>query len=176
MEKGAVVQVWRGAFLDATPRWHERGDGSSRPAGSITSLGKPAFFLQKLATSQDPWPADSIGTGYKPKGYRLSKDDRPAFRYIIYGTEVTDALTVLENGQGIKREITLLSPVQNIYALLASGNKIELLPGGQYLVGDKEYYIQVDDNGGAQPMIRTSGTQQQLLLPVKGKIIYTILY
>ncbi|ULQ51174.1 3-keto-disaccharide hydrolase [Flavihumibacter fluvii] len=176
MEKGNLVQVWRGGFLDATPMWHERGDGSSRPAGSVVLFGTSSFFLQKLSSQQQAWSTDSAGTGYRPKGYQLDKEDRPAFRYQLYGSNVVDAMVALENGQGIKREITVKGPAQNLHALLARGKNIELLPGGLYIIDDKAYYIQVNDNGGAQPILRTSGGQQELLLPVKEKITYTILF
>ena len=175
MEKGSVVQVWRGGFLDATPMWHERGDGSSRPAGSVVHFGKSTYFLQKLSSAQAEWPKDSTGTGYRPKGYKLDKDDRPAFRYQLYGSAVQDALTVLDNGQGIKREVTVQAPVAGLYALLATGKNIELLPGGLYII-DKTYYIQVNEAAGAQAVIRTSNGAQELLLPVKEKISYTILF
>ena len=68
------------------------------------------------------------------------------------------------------------APVQDLYAQLAKGKNIELLPGGLYVVDDKTYYIQIDQAGGAQPIVRTVSGQQELLLPVKEKIIYTILF
>jgi hypothetical protein len=70
-DKGMIVQIWRGGFLDATPMWHERGDGSSKPAGSVQYFGKPAPGIAKLATADAAWPADTNGTAYKPKGYTL---------------------------------------------------------------------------------------------------------
>jgi hypothetical protein len=51
LDKGMIVQIWRGGFLDATPMWHDRGDGSSRPAGSVQYLGKPVPGILKN------WPA-----------------------------------------------------------------------------------------------------------------------
>ncbi|MBZ5858542.1 family 16 glycoside hydrolase [Flavihumibacter profundi] len=176
MEKGSVVQLWRGGFLDATPMWHERGDGSSRPVGTILALGKSNFLLQKLSSLQQPWPTDSAGTVYRPKGYRLDEANRPAFRYLIYGNNITDAIYVTANGKGIRREITMQGPTQDIYALLASGRNIEMLPGGIYAIDDRRYYIQVDDAAGVKPIIRESGGQQELLLPAGAKIIYTILF
>lgn len=175
-EKGCLVQVWRGEFLDATPMWHERGDGSSRPAGALVVFGGSDFFLRKLASPQDAWPTDSLGTGYRSKGYKLDKDDRPAFRYQIFGSNVTDAITVLGNGQGMKRELSVQGPVQGLYARIARANNITLMPGGLYIIDDKLYYLRIDDAGGAQPIIRSSNGQQELLIPVKEKISYTILY
>lgn len=37
LDKGAVIHVWRGQFLDATPMWHDRGNGVSRPMGVVNS-------------------------------------------------------------------------------------------------------------------------------------------
>ncbi len=67
LEKGTVLQVWRGEFLDATPMWHDRGDGSSRPRGSVTLLGDD--MLLGKTNGQSKWVADTTGSGYRPKGY-----------------------------------------------------------------------------------------------------------
>ncbi len=49
---GNIVQVWRGMFLDATPMWENRGDGSSRPMGVVSYLGgKPQLALARLDLS-----------------------------------------------------------------------------------------------------------------------------
>ncbi|RYZ48014.1 MAG: DUF1080 domain-containing protein, partial [Sphingobacteriales bacterium] len=80
LDNGALIQAWHGGFLDATPMWHERGDGSSRPAGSVEFLGKPAPGISTLATADAAWATDTTGTGYKPKGYVLDAEGRPAFK------------------------------------------------------------------------------------------------
>src|SRR5690606_26853971 len=38
MDHGTIVQAWRRDFLDATPMWHNRGNGTSR------ALGAPIYF------------------------------------------------------------------------------------------------------------------------------------
>jgi hypothetical protein len=176
LDKGMIVEIWRGGFLDATPMWHERGDGSSRPAGSVQYLGKPVPVIEKLSNAQAAWAPDTAGTGYKPKGYILNTNDQPTFRYIIYGSLVNDASTVLANGQGIRREITLQNQVDGLFAQLASGTNIEMQGNGLYTVDDKSYYIRIDDAGTAKPVIRDAGGKQELIIPIQKKLIYSIIF
>ncbi|QIP17241.1 DUF1080 domain-containing protein [Spirosoma aureum] len=175
LDKGAVVQVWRGLFLDATPMWHDRGDGSSRPLGMVQRMGAPVLFLTKLASPQANWVTDTTGSGYRPKGYVLDGSDRPTFRYQSYGSIVDDKIRVLEAGQGIKREVTIATPADNLYARLASGSVISPLENGMYLIDGQEY-LRIDDAGGAKPIVRESNGQKELLVPVKGKLTYSILF
>ncbi|WP_439697175.1 family 16 glycoside hydrolase [Mucilaginibacter sp. AW1-7] len=176
LDKGMIVQIWRGGFLDATPMWHDRGDGSSRVAGSVQYLGKPVPGIEKLANAQVAWAADTTGTGYRPKGYVLNADDRPTFRYIIYGSTVNDASTVIEGGHGIHREITLQNPADGLFAHLATGSNIEDLGNGTYIIDDKSYYIKIEDAAGAKPILRDAGGKQELIIPIKGKLTYSIIF
>lgn len=175
LDKGALVQVWRGNFLDATPMWHDRGDGSSRPTGMVQRMGTPALFLSKLSSPQANWPADTTGSAYRPKGYVLDESDRPTFRYQSYDTSVDDKIRVLDEGKGIQREVTVTSPSGNLYARLVSGKNISALDNNMYLVDGQEY-VRLDDMGGAKAVIRESNGQQELIVPMKGKVIYSILF
>lgn len=176
LDRGNVIQVWRGNFLDTTPMWHDRGDGSSRPAGAVQRFGKPVFSLAKLATSQSTWVADTAGSGYRPKGYILDENDRPTFVYRVYGSNVSDAVRVLDNGQGLRREITVQNPATNLYAKLAEGSTIEEKGKGMYLVDGKAYYLQLTDAGGTKPMIRAANDRKELIIPVKGKLVYSVIF
>lgn len=175
LDYGMIVQLWRGGFLDATPMWHERGDGSSRPAGSVEFLGKPAPGIATLSTADAAWATDTTGTGYKPKGYVLDGEGRPAFKYLIYGAMVNDATTVITGGQGLHREVSVQNPVANAFFRLAMGSKIEMLKGGMYSVDDK-YYIKLEDTGDEKPVVRTSGGGQELIIPIKQKLTYSIIF
>ncbi|GAB2585579.1 family 16 glycoside hydrolase [Spirosoma areae] len=175
LDKGALVQVWRGWFLDTTPMWHDRGDGSSRPMGMVQRLGAPVLFLSKLASAQANWPTDTTGSTYRPKGYVLDENDRPTFRYQSYGSSVDDKVRVLGEGKGIQREVTIANPASDLYARLISGASISALENGLYLV-DGQQYVRIDEVGGAKPTIREAGGRQELIVPVKGKLIYSILF
>lgn len=175
LDNGSIVQLWRGGFLDATPMWHERGDGSSKATGSIQYLGKPALAINKLASQQTNWVTDTAGSGFKPKGYVLDTYGRPAFRYMVYGSLVNDASTVIANGQGLHREITVQGDQKDLFIRIAQAKNIEDLQNGLYLVDDKSYYIRLDDPK-SKLVIRDNNGQKEFLLPVQGKVGYSILY
>ncbi|MDB5013908.1 MAG: hypothetical protein JWQ25_2110 [Daejeonella sp.] len=175
LDKGAVVQVWRGGFLDATPMWHDRGDGSSRPAGAVQRFGKPVLQIAKLSSPQTNWITDTTGTNFKINGYELDDSDRPGFLYSIYGKQIKDAVVVTENGKGISRTITINQPSDNLYVRLAEAATIEEL-NGSYIVDDKSYYLRVDDAEGAKPVIRDLSGRKELIVPIRSKLSYSILF
>jgi hypothetical protein len=41
LNKGQIVQIWRGDFLDATPMWNNRGNGVSKPLGAVIYINNP---------------------------------------------------------------------------------------------------------------------------------------
>jgi hypothetical protein len=176
LEHGAIVQAWRGGFLDATPMWHERGDGSSRPTGSLQLFGKPVLNLARLSSSSALWVADTAGTGYRPKGYRLDNKDRPSFQYQIYGARVNDVIRVTDNNGGLSREITIEDPPADLYMRLAECKTVEEAGNGLYIIDDKSYYLKIEDIGGAQIIIRDSNGKKEILVPVKTRLKYSILF
>ena len=176
MDKGMMVQLWRGNFLDATPMWHERGDGSSRAAGAAQYFGKPMLTVAKLIDVNATWASDTTGTGYRPNGYTLDEKDRPTFKYTIYGVAVSDKIRILENGQGIEREITLQNSTANLYVRVVGAGSITEISKGLYLVNDKSYYLKIDNPDGTKPMIREQNGQKELLVPIQNKFSYSILF
>ncbi|WP_158453729.1 DUF1080 domain-containing protein [Pontibacter korlensis] len=176
MDHGALVQLWRGGFLDATPMWYERGDGSSKAMGTVYHFGKPTLTIAKLASEQAAWTTDTTGSTFHHKNYRLDQNAEPTFSYQAYGATVQDAIRVMENGKGLRRELRVQNPTANLYARLAEGGKIEEAGKGMYLVDGKAYYIRIDDAGGAKPLVRNAGGRQELLVPVRERLVYSILY
>jgi len=173
LDKGALLQVWRGEFLDATPMWHSRGDGSSRPRGSVTLLNNE-MFLGK-ANGQSAWQADTTGSGYLPKGYALDDSDAPTFNDIAFGSPVTDRLSVVDN-KYFEREVKLAKSVENLVARLAEGTNIEMVSEGLYSVNNKSYFIQIADKS-VVPQIRNVNGGQELIVPVtNGVVKYALLF
>lgn len=175
-EKGMVIQVWRGDYLDATPMWYSRGDGSSRPLGTVQRFGDPVPALEKLASAQAAWKADTTGSNFKPLGYTLDVDSRPQFQYTAYGVRVNDAITVLPDGQGIRREISFQKPSPALYFRLAEGASIIDLGKGLYLVDDQSYYLRLEDTGNAKPIVRAASGRQELIVAVAADLKYSILF
>ncbi|RLJ76937.1 3-keto-disaccharide hydrolase [Pedobacter alluvionis] len=176
LDNGTLLQGWHGDFIDATPMWDGRGNGTSRALGSVTRFTKkPILAIAKLAGDQDKWIVDTTGTGFRTKGYVMDKQDRPEFKYIINGTNVTDAVKVMENGQGLTREIAVDKPSKDLYFLLATASNIEEVAKGLYLIDDKSYYIQLAD-GAAKPVIRTVDGYKEMIVAIGTKLNYTILF
>jgi len=175
LDHGNLIQAWRGGFLNATPMWNSRGDGSSRPLGAVQHLGGASFSLAKLASDGAEWASDSTGTGFKPKGYKvLGKENHLAYLYQIHGASVEDEVEILSNGQGIKRNIQIKGGVTDLYIRLAQGNTISEMEGGWYLIDDKSFYIQMD--GGSKPVVRTVGGKDELIIPAMSNVSYSVLF
>ncbi|MCZ4225247.1 3-keto-disaccharide hydrolase [Pedobacter rhodius] len=175
LDNGTLLHGWHGGFLDATPMWDDRGNGTSRPLGSITRFTKkPVLAISKLATADAAWVTDTTGTGFRTKGYVMDEQDRPEFKYIIYGTKVTDAVKVLENGQGLSREITMDQPAKDLYFLLGEVADINEVAKGLYVVDDKSYYLQFPE--GQKPVVRDVNGKKQLIIAIGSKLNYSILF
>ncbi|WP_229208896.1 family 16 glycoside hydrolase [Dyadobacter luticola] len=173
LDKGNILQVWRGEFLDATPMWHDRGDGSSRPRGSVTLLGDD--MLLGKAEGKSKWATDTTGSSYRPKGYVLDDTDVPTFQYQAFGSTVTDYISVVNN-QYFERIVKVDKPAKGLMARLADGATIEKISDGLYAVNNKSYYIQLADKS-IKPEIRNADGAQELLVPVgSGEVKYSILF
>lgn len=176
MDYGNLVQLWRGGFLDATPMWYSRGDGSSRPVGAVQHFGVPSLTLSKLDNTSTTWATDTIGSSYRQLGYQLDAQELPTFIYTVYEARIQDAIRPLENGQGIIRTINIQNPGENLYARLVQGEKIEMVSRGLYLIGDKAYYLRLENTGGSKPIVRNVSGKQELIVPVQDQLIYSILF
>jgi hypothetical protein len=95
---------------------------------------------------------------------------------MMYGAQVTDAIHVAEKGTGITREINVNQAPADLFVRLAADTQITEISKGMYLVGDHRYYVQIADSGNGSPQIRDSNGLKELLVPVKSKIVYSILF
>ncbi len=175
LDRGTIFQIWRGSFLDATPMWHDRGDGSSRPRGVAKILTKPVFTLAKLSSTQTAWKTDTVGANFRSKGYTLDTNGSPTFHYQIEGVNVSDMIKTSAEAQGLTREITVQNPTNGMYAKIAEDKTIQEISKGRYLIGDKSYYLQLNDTG-VKPVLREINGNQELLVPVNGKVSYSIIF
>lgn len=177
MNHGNLAQVWRGEFLDVTPMWYSRGDGSSRPNGSVENLvSEPALSLNKLDNRQVPWHSDTTGTGYRSRGYQLNDQQNPTFRYEVFGVQVEDRIRTVQNGGGFRRSVRIRNTTDDLYFRLATGKSIQKAGPNRYLVDDQSYYLQLDGSGNNEPFVRTIDGHQELIMPVQSTINYTILF
>jgi hypothetical protein len=174
LDHGTIVQVWRGRFLDATPMWNSRGNGTSRPLGSVQYLSNPEMTVSSLSSANASWNDDT--TQYRPKGYIMDQENRPTFRYLMNGVMVNDEIRATEGGKGIRRELSVEKPADNLYVRLAEGSTIKDMENGMYAVDDKAYYLKLEGANDAKPTVREVDGKQQLIMPLRDKLSYSILF
>ena len=166
LSNGSLFQAWKGGFLDVTPMWDSRGDGSSRPLGSVLSL-EDAPALAVLENEKSTWPvAMPEAANFRSKGYHLDGEGQPDFLYELYGVKVSDKAIPMDGGRKLERHLQLegASP-QGLYCRLAVGKHIGRMPDNTYAI-DKRYYIQLPEKGAAKVSVRTIGEWQELVAPL----------
>ena len=176
LKAGNIACVWRGEFVDATPMWHDRGDGSFKPLGSPLFLfnNQPLAFL---ASANEAFPvitreAEVAPGEYRSRGYTMDESGRPIFKATYRGLEVEDRIYPKDNA--IVHEVAIKNPENKtgLYYKVAEGKAISKNPNGYYTIDDKSYYIKIS---GA-PQIRESKGVQELIIPVSGSFSYTIIW
>jgi len=174
LSNGAIAQIWKGDFLDTSPMWDNRGDGSSRPRGAILALtDAPIFVLNdSKGTFIETWIESS---NYRGLGYDLDENNLPTFRYKIYGSDVEDQIRITDG-----KYLTRILRVKNADATkpmmcrLAVGSSISQLTDDTYEVDGKSYYIKLP--AGTLATIEKFGENTILFVPVKDKVEYSVLW
>lgn len=178
LKAGNLVCVWRGDFVDATPMWHDRGDGSFKAMGATQYLfnNQPLAFLP---TSTSTFPvitrdAEIKAGEYRGKGYEIEEaTNRPIFKYEYQGIDVEDKIYPDQSSLTHEVNIKNRGTKQGLYYKLAEGKTIHQMPNGMYAVDDKSYYIRVK---GVTPQVRGNAGNQELVVPVEGSFSYSIIW
>lgn len=178
LQKGTLLQCWRGDFVETTLMWHERGEPQlAEPLGSLIIFpGRPSVAM--LKDKNMAWPDSSAQYNYL--GYDISTSGHPIIKYSAGDLRIRESLAVEDGGQKLSHTISVSSPAGEVWSKLAEGSTIDKLPNGLYAVNDKEYYIQISDK--SEPLIRKGpGNTMELLVPIKienqnGSFKYSIIW
>jgi len=178
LKTGNLVCVWRGDFVDATPMWHDRGDGSFKPIGATQYLfnNQPMAFL---ASATSPFPfitrdAEVTSGEYRGKGYEIEEaTGRPVFKYTYQGLDVEDRIYPDQSSLTHEVNIKNRGTKPGLYYKLAEGKTIQQMPNGMYAVDDKSYYIRVK---AGTPQVRENAGKQELIVPVEQSFSYSIIW
>lgn len=132
----ALAMMWQGEFIDAGRHWNDRGVGYQPPAGdNILRMHAGAPF-EKLSGADAAWPTKAARElGWRFKGYKLTRDDRPTFLYSREGLSITDFPNPVERGREtvMTRKFTVTGAGEGPLTYRAAvANKIEALPGGVF--------------------------------------------
>lgn len=165
LKRGALLQIWRGRFADATDLWLSRGEPYQRivPLGSVVTLSDAPSLAVLNDKMQTPWPDSISFDEVQTHGYVLDPNKTPTYQYSIYGATVNDKI-FSPGANGIRREIIARDAPANLYHRIVASKKIEWIRKGWYAVDDKSYYISIDEK--LQPVIRQSGALWELLVPI----------
>ena len=164
-EQMSLGLIWHGAFMDASMHWVGRGQGYQTPMGDHVmrlTLGQP---LAVLKTLDIPWPAESSrDAGYRFRGYSLSDNGRPAFRYEWNGVRAVDFIEPAAGDAfaSLSRTLQFTSDkaMAGLYFRVITG---DIERQGDSWVVDNAIHLKFN---GAEPVVRESGGQRELLVPV----------
>ncbi len=175
LKSGNLAAVWRGGFVNATPMWHDRGDGSFRPLGAAQYLfvNQPLAFLSNAG---DAFPAVSNEADYKSKGYVIEPvTARPVFRYVYQGLEVEDKVYPDDQARSVTREVSIKNrgTKTGLYFKLAEGKTITALSDGSYAIDDKQYYVKP---AGPATIREVNGVKELVSLVDGSSIKYSIIW
>ncbi len=167
LSRGAIVNSWKGGFIDATTMWTDRGEEQlARPRGSVIEYdAKPAFSI--LETENSVWPdSTETGNGFKFLGYTLNDAGQPTFRYDFKGTAIQDKIVPGGDNRYLTRTLKIDQTNQpgQLWFKFASAGKIELIGNGLYSIDDKTYYIQILPDQRIKPIIRTTKDGAELVV------------
>lgn len=176
LRSGNLVCVWRGDFVDATPMWHDRGDGSFRPMGAALFLTNNQA-LAYLNSDSEGFPASAKEGDLTGKGYAIDESTgRPIFLINYRDLQLEDRVFPDENNTVITHSIALKkgTATEGLYYKLAEGASIDQMADGMFAVNDKEYYIKVP--ASAKPFIREVNGKKELVALFGQSLQYSIIW
>ncbi|MBN3518487.1 DUF1080 domain-containing protein [Algoriphagus lutimaris] len=168
LESNQLIRVWRGEFLDATPMWHSRGNGVSRPLGTTTelSLGTPLLLTNSFEISEEE---------LKSIGYQvLGTGDIVFNAKTSNGGEMKDHIQLMSSGKGITRTIQLSGAGSYMIKVLP-GSSLKKVSKTLYLIEDTGAYLEVLTDG-VTPQLGSSEEGEGVFLPLNSNLSYVILF
>lgn len=180
LNRGELLNVWRGDFVETTPMWYGRGETQLMlPLGNVIEFaGKPTLAV--LPNKDAEWPQEIDGFAYTE--YEVLKNGDPVILYEMPGVTIRETFETGDSGKKLVHSLSVTAEDESkqLYCLVAHGSKIEKLPNGLYAIDDKSYYVEFERK--TSPILRTtSDGSQELILPVQlkdnmGKVTYSIVW
>ena len=169
LESAALLFVWRGSFLDATPMWHNRGiDQVAVPAGNLLQWdGAPSIAL--LPDSEAAWPGASTSQ-VSFVHYKLGAAGRPTIRYRLGDITIEDHLSPAGDGPYLVRTVRAeagQSTPQVLWVRAAVAESITWLNERTYSVGGGRYLIEPGSGSDARLRQGTNGHEILFAVPLE---------
>lgn len=165
LNSNQLIRVWRGMFLDATPMWNDRGNGVSRPMGSVTELSEGAPLLHNADLSQ-------VTKEWQAKGYQILGDGAVRFASQSQdGLGLKDQIQVMADGKGIDRTIELSGNSSPMKVRVAPGKVLTKVSDNLFWIEDSGLFLKVNV-AGQMPQVGTDG----IYLPITSTLSYSLLF
>ncbi len=166
LETGALLRAWRGTWIDTAEMWEGRGEPQlAKPTGpSLTLNAKPTVALiDNPRTAGWPESADALQSS---QGYTLEPNGQPVFLSKLSDVSIRDRLAPTADGKALTRRLDFKGslPSWETQVLLAEADVITPQPGGGWVIGDRDYYIDWPAGSAHQPTIRKVGDRQLLFV------------
>lgn len=178
LNQAALLNIWRGEFLNVTDMWHERGEPqTASPLGAaVAQTGRCPLAL--LTNEKEALP-DSLNDRNELTYKSVILDDAgyPTFNYQYKGLVFDDILKPNTLLKGITRTLSFknLPSTGILMVRMGEGNYIEEVAENIFTV-DNQYYIHYIPQGKIKPTIRSIGNKTELILEYNAKIGSTISY
>jgi hypothetical protein len=119
--------------------------------------------LAVLGNPDQTWPDSVAFDDFQNKGYSLDANKSPSFQYSFNGITVSDKISATDPNS-LVRKLKILDAPKGLYLRLAAAVEIESIGKGLYAIGNKSYYITLDDS--QQPIIRKSKMGKELIVAI----------
>jgi hypothetical protein len=175
LNRAALLQIWRGKFLNATEMWFERGEPqTSIPLSAAIQLDGKNSVIEKEPISGNIPDSLSVETDWIYRGYSLDEKRNPVFKYNYKNETVTDKITAAEDGTGLQRELSFSNYMnKDVFVRAGEASKIIKISAGLYQLDN--HYLKIPPH--LAPIINEGNKKMQLLIPVVSRnIFYSIIW
>ncbi len=144
LDRAALPLLWRGHFIDATPMWFDRGDGSARPNGAVLWLDAlPAWVRlsanDSAALQRDSFPQEA---NYRSAGYSFDPQGIPTFHYQMYGLHIAHRIWPDTRGQALQQTLEVAGTLpDDLWLRVACAKKVEPLNGQLWSIDDGHWLL-----------------------------------
>ncbi|MBK8389068.1 MAG: DUF1080 domain-containing protein [Saprospiraceae bacterium] len=159
---GAISCIWKGNFVDATPMWNSRGDGSFRPEGFPIYLDN-TLQMDLLVSENQKFNSMIAEDQYTPKSYEINPFTKtPIFHYEIAGMKVKDEIYPDVITNSLIREVVIEQDTlpKHLSFRVAHGKSIVPLEEGFFNI-DGKYYVKMETTN--HYYIKESGEEKELI-------------
>ncbi|ODS83122.1 MAG: hypothetical protein ABS46_07240 [Cytophagaceae bacterium SCN 52-12] len=164
LANGALIRSWKGLFLNVTPMWLSRGNGTSTPMGSVLDLSD---------APQVSAVGGKAAGNYLLKGYKVDDNNNPTFLYTFGGAGFQDRIVPDSSGRYLDRTVMADEKGTSFRFILARGSEITEQPGGLFLV-DGQFFIRLKEGGRAA--IEDKDGVKLLAVDASDRLTYSVIW